>query len=112
MLSTRQLGSLMTAALAISLTLWGCSRTQASSSPSTAVPTIGIAVPTVHSAEPAQARPLRTLGTVAAQRALSVQVPRITGQGSGLTLVRLIGNGNVVQTGDVLAEFDSTTQIK
>lgn len=43
---------------------------------------------------------------------MSVQVPRISGQGGGITLVHLIPNGSVVKVGDVLAEFDSTTQIK
>ena len=44
--------------------------------------------------------------------AVSVQVPRITGQGGQLTLVQLIPNGASVETGDTVAEFDSTPQIK
>src|SRR4051812_8212400 len=66
----------------------------------------------VEPAAPRQSHALRTLGTIAAQRALSVQVPRISGQGGGLTLVHLTANGSVVQTGDILAEFDATTQAK
>jgi multidrug resistance efflux pump len=61
---------------------------------------------------PAKARNLRTLGSIAAQRAVSVQVPRISGQGGGLTLVTLVPNGSVVHTGDLVAEFDATPQIK
>jgi HlyD family secretion protein len=57
-------------------------------------------------------RTLRTQGTVAAQRTRSVQVPRITGQGGALTLTKLVPNGSVVQAGDILAEFDSTPQLK
>src|SRR5215471_1840945 len=55
---------------------------------------------------------LRTLGTIAAQRSFSIQVPRISGQGGALTLIKLAPNGSQVKTGDVIAEFDSTAQMK
>jgi HlyD family secretion protein len=57
-------------------------------------------------------KPLRTQGLIAARRALSVQVPRVTGQGGALTLTKLAPNGSVVHEGDLLAEFDSTSQLK
>jgi multidrug resistance efflux pump len=40
-----------------------------------------------------------------------VQIPRITGRSSQLTLVNIVANGAVVREGDVLAEFDPTEQI-
>jgi HlyD family secretion protein len=85
-----------------------CSHTHAASDPPPVnAQTIAQPAPT-----PQPPRAVRTLGTIAAQRALSVQVPRISGQGGGLTLVHLIPNGSVVQTGDTIAEFDATAQIK
>jgi HlyD family secretion protein len=72
------------------------------------------AQPAVLSAPPAPIhnRPLRTLGTIAAQRSVTIQVPRISGQGGMLTLTQLIPNGSTVKQGDILAEFDSTAQMK
>jgi HlyD family secretion protein len=105
MLSTGQVESCATALIAICLLSGGCTRTRAASDP--VAPQLQV-VPTVAP----QPRSLRTLGTIAAQQAQSIQVPRISGQGGGLTLVQLIPNGSVVQAGDVLAEFDSTAQIK
>jgi multidrug resistance efflux pump len=55
---------------------------------------------------------VRTTGTIAAQRTTLVQVPRIGGQGGTMTLVKLVPNGSVVHVGDLVAEFDSTAQIK
>jgi HlyD family secretion protein len=98
----------VTALVAICV-MTACTRTRAASDVALAKPEV------VEPARPAvtpQPRALRTLGTIAAQRALSIQVPRISGQGGGVTLVRLIPNGSVVQTGDVLAEFDGTAQMK
>lgn len=60
----------------------------------------------------AKSGPLRTLGTIAAQRSLTIQVPRISGQGGMLTLTKLAVNGSQVKSGDVIAEFDSTAQMK
>src|SRR5579871_5009906 len=93
----------------ICLICGACTRTRAASEPVPAKPQV---VATVTPSQPAQPRSMRTLGTIAAQRALSVQVPRISGQGGGLTLVQLVANGAVVKAGDVLAEFDNTTQLK
>lgn len=58
---------------------------------------------------------VRATGTIQAVRAYTVQVPQIAGLPSGpqgrLTLVKLAPNGTRVQAGDVLAEFDRTTQL-
>ncbi|MGO9229709.1 MAG: HlyD family secretion protein [Bryobacteraceae bacterium] len=61
---------------------------------------------------PVQPRGVRTTGTIAAQRTTMVQVPRISGQGGTMTLVKLVSNGSLVHQGDLVAEFDSTAQIK
>ena len=61
---------------------------------------------------PVRPRGVRTIGTIAAQRITPVQVPRISGQGGMMTLVKLVPNGSVVHIGDLVAEFDSTAQIK
>jgi multidrug efflux pump subunit AcrA (membrane-fusion protein) len=106
MLSAGQVSSCVTALVAICLSIGGCTKTQASSQPDAKTQ------PVVQPTKPPEPRALRTLGTVVAQRAVSIQVPRITGQGGQLTLVRLVPNGSVVQTGDTVAEFDSTAQIK
>jgi HlyD family secretion protein len=90
-------------------TLTGCSRTHAASDPEPRKPVVADLRPPAPDSSP---HTLRTLGTIAALRALSVQVPRISGQGGGLTLVTLIPNGSVVKIGDILAEFDGTAQIK
>ena len=56
---------------------------------------------------------LRATGTVEALRAMTLQTPRISGQQSGnLTLTHLVLNGTKVAPGEVIAEFDHTTQIK
>jgi multidrug efflux pump subunit AcrA (membrane-fusion protein) len=57
-------------------------------------------------------RALRTQGVIAARRALSVQVPHISGQGGSLTLAKLVPNGSLVHEGDLLAEFDGASQLK
>lgn len=70
-------------------------------------------------AEPARTkagpRTIRATGTIEAVRAYTVQAPRIEGQAQGpqsrLTLVRLAPNGTKVKEGDVLAEFDRTSQV-
>ena len=55
---------------------------------------------------------IRVSGTVQAVHAVTVQVPRIEGQGGNLTLTRLVENGAVVKEGDILAEFDRTSELK
>ena len=55
---------------------------------------------------------VRATGTTQAVRFQVVQTPRISGQNARLTLVRLIPNGSVVEAGDVLAEFDPTSQLE
>jgi HlyD family secretion protein len=55
---------------------------------------------------------IRVTGTIQAINTLTVQVPIMEGQGGNLTLVRLVENGTTVRVGDLLAEFDSTSQIK
>ena len=52
------------------------------------------------------------MGTIAAQRITLVQVPRIGGQGGTMTLVKLAPTGTMVHVGDLVAEFDSTAQVK
>ena len=48
-----------------------------------------------------------------ALRSFSIQVPRISGQqAANLTLTKLAPNGVKVVPGDIIAEFDHTTQIK
>ena len=59
---------------------------------------------------------VRATGTIQAVRAFTVQVPQIAGaqtggQGSRVTLVKLVPNGTRVSSGDVLAEFDRTSQL-
>ncbi len=58
---------------------------------------------------------VRATGTIQAARAYTVQVPQIAGLPSGpagrLTLVKLLPNGAKVQPGEVVAEFDQTTQL-
>jgi HlyD family secretion protein len=56
-------------------------------------------------------RQIRATGRVQAVRAYSVTVPRIQGQGGRQTLIELIPNGATVKDGDLLAEFDRTTQL-
>ncbi len=75
--------------------------------------------PKTASAAPAQAstkppagpRQIRATGTIEAVRAFTVQVPRIEGQNSRMTLVKLVLNGASVKEGDTLAEFDRTAQV-
>jgi len=78
-----------------------------------------LAVGLVHAAEqrlsrvPPMHRMLRVTGSVEALRSLSLQTPRIGAQQAGnLTLTKLLVNGSRVRPGDVVAEFDHTTQIK
>ena len=95
------------ALLAVTLAGAGCGTRQAPASPPAAETSRSAPV---ESAGPT--RGVRTIGTIAAQRITLVQVPRISGQGGTMTLVKLAPNGSLVHHGDLLAEFDSTTQVK
>lgn len=55
---------------------------------------------------------IRATGTILATHSLTVRVPILQGQGSQLTLIKLIPNGTRVHVGDLLAEFDDTGQLK
>ena len=55
---------------------------------------------------------VRVTGTIEAVRSFTVQVPIMAGTGGNLTLVKLVENGKAVRAGDLLAEFDSTSQVK
>jgi HlyD family secretion protein len=54
---------------------------------------------------------VRATGTVVAIRSYTVQTPQIAGQGGSITLTALAPNGAKVAAGDILAEFDRTTQL-
>src|SRR5581483_3750797 len=54
----------------------------------------------------------RLTGVVQAVRAYMVQAREIYGQGGNLTLTHLVPNGATVHSGDVLAEFDATAEVK
>lgn len=55
---------------------------------------------------------LRLHGTVEAQNAAAVVVPRIMGQNlNALVVTRLVSNGTRVKTGDLLVEFDRQAQL-
>lgn len=60
----------------------------------------------------ASERQIRATGIIQAVHSLDVRVPRPEGQGGNLTLTRMIRNGSTVHKGDLLAEFDDTTELK
>jgi len=63
-------------------------------------------------AEPVRGkREIRLTGIIEAVRSSKVTVPQLVGQGGPMTLTKLIPNGITVKQGDVLAVFDSTTQV-
>jgi multidrug efflux pump subunit AcrA (membrane-fusion protein) len=68
-----------------------------------ALPLLGGDIPVRH---------IRATGMVRAVHSYLVQVPRLGGQGGNVTLARLIKNGALVHEGDVLAEFDQTSEQK
>src|SRR5437764_1698649 len=94
------------ALLTLGAALGSCNRLRTPGSPATP------SAATQISANPPASRPLRTVGTIAAQKALTILVPRISGQGGPITLTALIASGVQVKAGDVVAEFDSTAQVK
>lgn len=56
---------------------------------------------------------IRLTGTVQAVHSFVIQVPSIRGQGGGnLTLTKLVPGGATVHQGDILAEFDPTSQLQ
>jgi HlyD family secretion protein len=74
--------------------------------------------PVVHAAtanpqpvsKPAIHREARLTGTIQAVHFFTVQVPQVMSQNGHVTLTRIIANGVRVKSGDVLAEFDRTTE--
>jgi len=75
------------------------------------------APPVIHAAAPSGAeaprlaREVRLSGIVEAVHSTKVLVPQIYGQNSQMTLTKIIPNGTRVQEGDLVAIFDSTTQV-
>ena len=66
----------------------------------------------VHAAsQPAPHHEVRLTGTIQAVHVFTVQVPQMRGPGGQVTLTKIIANGVLVKTGDVLAEFDRTTEL-
>lgn len=61
---------------------------------------------------PPARRSVRVTGRTAALHSFLVQVPRQYGSGGQLSLLSLIQNGAHVKAGELLAEFDSTDQLK
>ena len=57
-------------------------------------------------------RRVRATGVLRAVHSVTVQVPRIEGQGGNLTLATLVDNGATAKAGDVLATFDRTNQLR
>ena len=57
-------------------------------------------------------RSIRVTGRTTALNSSLVQVPRQYGAGGQLTLLSVVENGARVKAGDLLAEFDSTDQLK
>jgi HlyD family secretion protein len=57
-------------------------------------------------------RLLRVTGTVQAVHSVDLRVPSVEGQGGNVTLTRLIQNGARVKAGELIAEFDPTTEIR
>ncbi len=60
---------------------------------------------------PAARHEVRLTGTVQAVHFFTVQVPQVMGQGGTVTLTKIIANGVRVRSGDLLAEFDRTTEL-
>jgi len=56
-------------------------------------------------------REIRVTGVVEAIHSSKLLVPEIWGQGGRMTLTKLIPNGSRVKEGDLVATFDSTTQV-
>ena len=63
-------------------------------------------------AAPDARRSVRCTGRTTALHSFLVQVPRQFGSGGQLTLLQIVENGAHVKPGDLIAEFDSTDQLK
>jgi multidrug resistance efflux pump len=61
--------------------------------------------------QPAPRHEVRLTGVIQAVHYFTVLVPQLGGQGGRVTLTRIIANGVMVKTGDVLAEFDRTQEV-
>ena len=57
-------------------------------------------------------RTLRVTGTIQAVRSTDLRVPSIQGVGGNITLTHLIENGARVHSGELIAEFDPTAEIR
>jgi HlyD family secretion protein len=57
-------------------------------------------------------RAIRATGLIQAVDSIDVRVPLPEGTGANLTLTRIVRNGASVHPGDLLAEFDDTTELK
>jgi len=57
-------------------------------------------------------RQIRAMGTIQAEKSITVLVPQLAGQGGNrFTLTSLIPNGSKVKEGDTIAEFDNIQQL-
>jgi multidrug resistance efflux pump len=57
-------------------------------------------------------RVVRVTGSIQAVHAFTLQTPMLEGVTTQLTLTRLVPNGATVHTNDIVAEFDSTDQLR
>jgi len=57
-------------------------------------------------------RTVRITGTVQAVNSMEIRVPLVEGQGGNVTVTRLVKNGVNVRPGDIIAEFDSTSEVR
>ncbi|HEY7839594.1 MAG TPA: HlyD family efflux transporter periplasmic adaptor subunit [Terriglobales bacterium] len=55
-------------------------------------------------------RSLRVGGTTAAVHSFTVRIPQIPGQNNQFVLLSIVANGATVKAGDILAQFDATTE--
>ena len=55
---------------------------------------------------------IRVTGIIQAVRSTELRVPEVEGNGGNVTLTRLVLNGSRVKRGDVVAEFDATSEIR
>jgi HlyD family secretion protein len=88
----------------------GCNRTPVKAANSEAKPVLAAAAGTVSSST----RIVRATGVIQAVRTHTVRVPQLaqtSGRSPQLTLTALVPNGTTVKKGDVLVEFDQTSQL-
>lgn len=102
-------GLLVLALLALAALSVACTRARAERSAGTAdaasgeVVTVGMGRLT---------RSLRVGGTTVAVHSFTMRIPQIAGQSNQFVLVSIIANGARVKAGDLLAQFDATTEIQ